>query len=165
MSKSCGLSPHSSNRREHSQRCSTSAGTSSCVGTYLRPRHARSRLAHTLTGAQGRGFRLIQAMSEDDGDDDNRLNSSSVPPEIAQLLKEVGDEEPNVWATKPAWCQPWSIIASGLLVIAAPAGLFHLTWLSALFAIPIAAWWYLFLLVYPSQFKAYVEAARGYYKR
>jgi hypothetical protein len=99
------------------------------------------------------------------GGDDGRLDSD-VPPEIAQLLREVGNEdEPNVWQTKPAWCQPWSIIGSGMFIIAAPTVFFHLAWLSALFAIPIGAWWYLFLLVYPEQFKQYVQAAKGYYKR
>ena len=49
-------------------------------------------------------------------------------------------------------------------IIYAPIAVFHAKWLACLVALPIAAWWYLFLFIYPQQFKQYVEAARGYYK-
>jgi hypothetical protein len=31
---------------------------------------------------------------------------------------------------------------------------------TALAGIPVAAWWYLFLIEYPAQFKEYIEAVR-----
>ena len=41
----------------------------------------------------------------------------------------------------------------------------HLKWLSALVALPIVAWWYVFLVVAPKQYSDYVETARSYYER
>ena len=89
----------------------------------------------------------------------------SVPPEITNLLREVGDGEPDVWKTKPPWCQPWTIVLTGSMVVYAPTAVFHAKWLSALVALPIGAWWYVFLILFPKQFAEYVESARGYYKK
>ena len=59
-------------------------------------------------------------MRATDGDDDGYYESwakypddQGVPPEIAQLLREVGDGEPDMWKTKPPWCQPWTILLTG----------------------------------------------------
>ncbi|KAL4448544.1 hypothetical protein ABPG75_005763 [Micractinium tetrahymenae] len=68
----------------------------------------------------------------------------------------------NVWAYKPAWCQPYSILATGSLVVSA-------VWLTsggspawtAAAALPVAAWWYLFLAVYPAQFREYAEGVNA----
>ena len=61
----------------------------------------------------------------------------------------------SVWALKPAWCQPWSILGTGVAVVAL-ADLLS-PWLAALAALPIAAWWYVFLLAYPQQFDEAME--------
>ena len=107
-----------------------------------------------------------------DGDDDGYYESwakypddQGVPPEIAELLREVGDGEPDMWKTKPPLCQPWTILLTGTVITSAPTMVFHWKWLSALVAVPIAAWWYVLLVVVPGQFKEYVESARGYYPK
>ena len=89
----------------------------------------------------------------------------NVPPEITALLREVGEGEADVWKSKPAWCQPWTIVLTGCLVILAPDALFQWKWASALVAVPIVAWWYVFLLAMPRQYTEYVESARAYYDR
>lgn len=89
----------------------------------------------------------------------------AIPPEVTALLREVGDGPPDVWATKPSWCQPWTIMLCGSAAVYAPTAVFHAKWLSALVALPVGAWWYVFLVVFPKQFAEYVEAARGYYDR
>ena len=66
--------------------------------------------------------------------------------------------DPNVWAHKPAWCQPWSILATGSAVV---AGVWAVSggssgWTAAA-TVPVAAWWWLFLGIYPQQFKEYAE--------
>lgn len=61
-----------------------------------------------------------------------------------------------MWAYKPVWCQPWSILATGAAVVGgvwAVSG--HSSGWTAAAAIPIAAWWVLFLGVMPAQFKEY----------
>ena len=62
-----------------------------------------------------------------DGDDDGYYESwakypddQGVPPEIAELLREVGDGEPDMWKTKPPWCQPWTILLTGTVITSAP---------------------------------------------
>lgn len=135
---------------------------------------ARRRLDGALRRASQRGFGHPSStrVRATDGDDDGYYESwakypddQGVPPEIAQLLREVGDGEPDMWKTKPPWCQPWTILLTGTAVTAAPTAVFHAKWLSALVAVPIVAWWYVFLVAVPKQFKEYVEAARGYYPR
>lgn len=109
----------------------------------------------------------------DPGDDDARYydawakypDDPNVPPEITQLLREVGDGPPDMWKSKPVWCQPWTILLTGSAVVYAPTLVFHAKWASALVAVPIVAWWYLFLLVVPKQYADYVETARQYYDR
>lgn len=89
----------------------------------------------------------------------------SVPSEISQLLREVGDGEVSMWSEKPPWCQPWTIVLTGSVIIAAPTAVFHAKWLSALVTVPIAAWWWLFLVIAPKQYVDYVDSARQYYDR
>ena len=89
----------------------------------------------------------------------------NVPPEITQLLREAGSGEVSMWSSKPPWCQPWTIVLTGASVVAAPTAVLHLKWLSALVALPIFAWWYVFLIIAPKQYSDYVESARSYYDK
>jgi len=59
----------------------------------------------------------------------------------------------SFWASKPAWCQPWSILSTGSLVIAAVNRISDgsLLWTS-LIALPVVAWWLLFLILVPSAY-------------
>ena len=55
----------------------------------------------------------------------------------------------SVWDYKPWWCQPWSILLTGVSVISGSWLLFHRYWVTALVALPILAWMVFFLLIYP----------------
>ncbi len=55
----------------------------------------------------------------------------------------------NVWDYKPWWCQPWSIILTGITIIGGSWLLWHTLWLSIIVALPIMLWWVYFLLLYP----------------
>ena len=59
----------------------------------------------------------------------------------------------SVWAYKPSWCQPWSIILTGMLIILGSWLVFDRIWLSILVAVPISLWWYYFLIVYPKAYQ------------
>jgi hypothetical protein len=62
----------------------------------------------------------------------------------------MSSEKPdNVWNHKPWWCQPWSIVLTGLLIISASWLLFKIVWLSILVAIPISAWMGFFVVLFP----------------
>ncbi|TVP67107.1 MAG: hypothetical protein EA342_09850 [Leptolyngbya sp. LCM1.Bin17] len=53
------------------------------------------------------------------------------------------------WQLKPWWCQPWSIAMTGLGLITASWLLGHRWWLTAIVAVPIAAWMGFFLVLWP----------------
>ncbi len=63
----------------------------------------------------------------------------------------------SVWQYKPWWCQPWSILLTGITIITASWLLFHKIWLTILVSIPLLTWMGFFLLIYP---KAYMEMIR-----
>ena len=63
------------------------------------------------------------------------------------------DEEKNVWKTKPFWCQPWTIVLTGVGIISLPTIVFDWKAVSGVFVVPIAAWWYIFLYAYPKSYR------------
>ena len=161
-----GIIPHSRGRRRRAFQEEVFGGRSQA------PRfgHGGRDAVRTRATSGGEG----SGRDDDDDDEEEKYyeawakypDDPGVPPEITNLLREVGDDrEPDVWKTKPPWCQPWTIVLTGSMVVYAPTAVFHAKWLSALVALPIGAWWYLFLIIFPKQFKEYVEAARGYYKK
>ena len=55
----------------------------------------------------------------------------------------------SVWDYKPWWCQPWSILLTGVTLISGSWLVFKTIWVTVLVAIPILTWMGFFLLVYP----------------
>ena len=71
------------------------------------------------------------------------------------------DIDTDVWAQKPAWCQPWTILGTGagfIGLVNTISG--HSPIWTGLGAVPIFVWWYVFLVVYPADFKAYILESR-----
>ena len=56
---------------------------------------------------------------------------------------------PSFWSLKPWWCQPWSILLTGVGAIVGSWVLLHWLWLTALVAVAVSAWWLLFLVLVP----------------
>ena len=63
----------------------------------------------------------------------------------------------NIWHYKPWWCQPWSIVLTGITLIGGSGWLFHRLWLTLLLAIPVLIWMGFFLLIYPRLMRDSVE--------
>jgi hypothetical protein len=59
----------------------------------------------------------------------------------------------NVWDYKPWWCQPWSIILTGISIIVTSWLLTKIVWIAIGISIPIILWWVYFLIFYPQLFK------------
>lgn len=62
----------------------------------------------------------------------------------------------SVWELKPVWCQPWSIVATGVGAVwlaAWTGGSFY----GSAAAAAVAVWWYMFLYLMPSSYADYVE--------
>jgi hypothetical protein len=76
---------------------------------------------------------------------------------IKEFIKETtmnSDEgrlnrEKTVWDYKPWWCQPWSILLTGITIIFGSWLVFKIIWLTVLISIPILSWMGFFILVYP----------------
>lgn len=65
---------------------------------------------------------------------------------------ESSEKSPSMWESKPWWCQPWSIVLTG---VAIPSGSWlwlHLWWVTTPIALVITGWWYLFLYLVPKQY-------------
>ena len=68
--------------------------------------------------------------------------------------RQSASPDDNVWSHKPAWCQPWTIISTGIVLVAGVRWISHesLIW-TLLSAAPILLWWYVFLVLYPQEYK------------
>ncbi|MFM7676359.1 MAG: DUF6737 family protein [Synechococcus sp.] len=59
-----------------------------------------------------------------------------------------------MWQQKPWWCQPWSIVLTGLAVVGGSWWLLRLWWVSAPLAAAVLLWWWLFLVLAPAAYRA-----------
>lgn len=65
----------------------------------------------------------------------------------------------SMWAVKPWWCQPWSIVLTGLTGSAGSWFLLHRLWITLPVTSVILVWWLLFLVIVPAQYAAAVQGA------
>lgn len=69
-----------------------------------------------------------------------------------------GNEEvANFWDLKPWWCQPWSILSTGLLFISISWWGTKILWLTALISIGVIGWWALFLVLAPAVYRQQIN--------
>ena len=60
----------------------------------------------------------------------------------------------DLWSLKPWWCQPWSILFTGVVVVVGSWWWLRLWWLTLPLAAAVLLWWWLFLLVVPAAYGA-----------
>uniref|UniRef100_A0ACD5XAV0 Uncharacterized protein n=1 Tax=Avena sativa TaxID=4498 RepID=A0ACD5XAV0_AVESA len=82
------------------------------------------------------------------------LREDGVVDDMDGYLNYLSLEYDSVWDTKPAWCQPWTILLSGAIAVAGSWVLIHSAVITGGVSFVICAWWYIFLYSYP---KAYTE--------
>jgi hypothetical protein len=70
--------------------------------------------------------------------------------------------EADFWRAKPAWCQPWSILSTGVAVVGGvyAASGHSIVW-TVLASVPILSWWALFLVLVPAAYRQEAEEARA----
>ena len=78
-------------------------------------------------------------------------NSVGTQDQIAKIRHP--NPKASLWDSKPWWCQPWTIVLSGLIAIAASWWLVHQVWITTLVSTAIAAWWLLFLVIVPRSYQ------------
>ena len=82
---------------------------------------------------------------------------SAEPPELKPQEQPLS-EQPPFWSLKPWWCQPWSIISTGVLMVGGSWALLHRLWISLPLALVVLAWWLLFLVLVPAAYRSAAEA-------
>ena len=55
----------------------------------------------------------------------------------------------NPWDYKPWWCQPWSILLTGVTLIIGSWLLLKIIWVTVIVAVPVLVWMGFFLLIWP----------------
>ncbi|KAJ6827202.1 uncharacterized protein M6B38_368145 [Iris pallida] len=96
-------------------------------------------IVHSNGGRKSDGSSFLS--DEDSGDMEGFLDSLSL-------------EYDSVWDTKPSWCQPWTILLTGITVVTCSWLFLHSAVISIGASSIICLWWYIFLYSYP---KAYSE--------
>ncbi|WP_332299693.1 DUF6737 family protein [Prochlorococcus marinus] len=59
----------------------------------------------------------------------------------------------SFWDSKPNWCQPWSIISFGVLVLIFSFKLLNNTIITSILAFFILVWWIVFLILAPNSYQ------------
>lgn len=65
----------------------------------------------------------------------------------------AADPSCSIWQHKPWWCQPWSILLTGVVLIGLSWWLFSRLWLTLAVATAVGGWWLLFLVVVPRAYR------------
>tara|TARA_B100000902_G_scaffold176774_1_gene170429 strand:- start:341 stop:559 length:219 start_codon:yes stop_codon:yes gene_type:complete len=58
------------------------------------------------------------------------------------------------WDSKPNWCQPWSIISFGVLVLIFSWKIFDNIIITSILGFLISIWWIVFLILAPNLYQA-----------
>ena len=59
----------------------------------------------------------------------------------------------NFWDSKPYWCQPWSIISFGVLVLIFSFKILNNTIITSILGFFILVWWIVFLILAPNSYQ------------
>ena len=67
------------------------------------------------------------------------------------------NSEKSFWDTKPRWCQPWSIICFGILVLVSSWILFNNILITLTLGFFVIIWWIVFLILAPNSYEVFNE--------
>ncbi len=65
----------------------------------------------------------------------------------------------SLWEQKPWWCQPWSILLTGVAAVAISQWWPHRLWFTIFSALIVMAWWGLFLVLAPAAYRQELQSA------
>ncbi len=63
------------------------------------------------------------------------------------------NEKKSFWDSKPYWCQPWSIISFGVLVLIFSFKLLNNIIITSILGFFILVWWIVFLIIAPNSYQ------------
>ena len=86
--------------------------------------------------------------------------ATTISPPCKPLVNSTPSaDQPPFWSLKPLWCQPWSIISTGLLMVGGSWALLHRLWISLPLTLGVLAWWLLFLVLVPAAYRSAADQA------
>lgn len=63
-------------------------------------------------------------------------------------------DQPAFWSLKPWWCQPWSILSTGVVISVASWLVLHRLWVTIPVTAAVVGWWLLFLVLVPAAYRS-----------
>lgn len=76
------------------------------------------------------------------------------------MMEEPKYQVNDPWSYKPWWCQPWSILLTGITLIAGSWFLWKIWWVTLLVAVPVLMWMGIFLILWPKAYLASLDSQR-----
>nr|CAD1832594.1 unnamed protein product [Ananas comosus var. bracteatus] len=88
------------------------------------------------------------------------LDEDGVVDDMDGYLNYLSLEYDSVWDTKPAWCQPWTILLTGVSIVGCSWILIHSILITSAVFVLICTWWYIFLHSYPKAYSDMIAERR-----
>ncbi|URD97838.1 hypothetical protein MUK42_30566 [Musa troglodytarum] len=105
-------------------------------------------------------FRMSSNINGEKADESRFFDEDGVVEDMDGYLNYLSLEYDSVWDTKPSWCQPWTILLTGVAVVACSWTILHSAAISIGLSILICGWWYIFLYAYPKAYSDMITERR-----
>ncbi|CAF2034932.1 BnaA09g01050D [Brassica napus] len=92
--------------------------------------------------------------------DSRFVDEDGAVDDMEGYLGNLSLEYDSVWDTKPSWCQPWTIMLTGLSIVTCSWLILHSVLVSSLAIGLVGAWWYIFLYSYPKSYSEMIAERR-----
>ena len=76
---------------------------------------------------------------------------------VSQVSLMDKNAKKSFWDSKPYWCQPWSIISFGVLVLIFSFKLLNNIIITSILGFFILVWWILFLIIAPNSYQVDID--------
>jgi hypothetical protein len=70
-----------------------------------------------------------------------------------KVAPNVNQQPAAFWSLKPWWCQPWSIVLTGVVISLSSWLFLHRLWITLPITLAILVWWMLFLVLVPAAYR------------
>jgi hypothetical protein len=78
-----------------------------------------------------------------------------MPPINSNSNSHLNNNPPtSLWQLKPWWCQPWSIMLTGMAIPLGSWLWLGRWWITLPIVLLVGLWWWMFLYLVPQQFRA-----------